>query len=249
MTVSRLDGRVAVVTGAGRGIGRAVAEALHARGARVAIADINGDTARRTADALGEGAFAVVGDAGRGDDVARMVAEVERGLGNIDILVNNAGQDNALSILDIDEAEWDRLMTTNLKSVFLWTKAVLPGMIAKGRGRVVSMSSLVGRQGAINGGIHYATTKAGILGFTRTLARQMAKHGITANAVAPGLIDTDLIRENVTPETRERLQQAIPLARLGATADVGNAVAFLASDEAAYITGATLDVNGGFWIG
>jgi NAD(P)-dependent dehydrogenase (short-subunit alcohol dehydrogenase family) len=154
-----------------------------------------------------------------------------------------------VSILDLAEDEWDRLMAVNLKSAFLFSKAVLPGMIERKHGRIVCMSSIVAHQGAMNGGIHYATTKAGMLGFARTLARQMAKTGVTVNAIAPGVVDTDLIRTHMKPEMRERVTQAIPLGRLADPAEIGKAVAFLVSDDASYVTGATLDVNGGFWIG
>lgn len=244
-----LAGKVALVTGAGRGIGRAVGIELARAGAQVAINDLVEAKAHESASAVGEGARGFVADVSDKAQVDAMVAEVTSAFGSIDILVNNAGMDHAASILDIDEAEWDRFMQVNLKSVYLCTRAVLPGMIERRFGRVVSMASQVAEQGAMNGGIHYATTKAGILGFTRTLARQMAAHNITANAVAPGVVDTDLIRENVTPENRERLRAMIPLGRLADPADVARVVTFLASPGADYITGATIDVNGGMRIG
>ncbi|RYE56127.1 MAG: SDR family oxidoreductase [Rhizobiaceae bacterium] len=167
----------------------------------------------------------------------------------VDILINNAGMDHAVSILDLEEDDWDRLMAVNLKSAFLFSKAVIPGMIEHGYGRIVCTSSSVARRGAMNGGIHYGSTKGGMLGFARTLARQMAKTGITVNAIAPGVIDTDLIRTHMKPEVREMVIKDIPLGRLGDVSEVAKAAAFLASDDASYITGATLDINGGFWIG
>lgn len=244
-----LTGKTAVVTGAGRGIGRAIAEALHAHGASVVIADIDGDTAQATADALGDRALAVVADVSRADAVEALMTRATEAFGGIDILANNAGADKAVPILDMEEAEWDRLMNINLKSVFLCTKAALPTMIARGGGSVISTSSIVARQGAMNGGIHYAATKGAIIGFTKTLARQMASKGIRANCIAPGVIDTDLIREHMPNEMRVKIEGAIPAGRLGNTSEIGSVVAFLASDAASYINGATIDINGGFWIG
>lgn len=244
-----LKGQVALVTGAGRGIGNAIAAELVKAGAKVAVNDLDADRAAAGAKELGEGAVPFAADVSSKVQVDEMVGNITEQLGPVGILVNNAGMDHAASILDIEEDEWDLFMRVNLKSVFLCTKAVLPGMIEAGFGRVVSLASQVAEQGAMNGGIHYATTKAGILGFTRTLARQMAKHNITANAVAPGVVNTDLIRANVTPENLERLKGMIPLGRLAEPRDVGQLVAFLVSPAASYITGATVDVNGGMRIG
>lgn len=248
-SILSLAGRTAIVTGAGRGIGGAIADALTARGANVVVNDIDERLAAAKVESLGEGAIAAPGDASSAVDVARAVAQAMSAFGRVDILVNNAGMDRAVSILDLEEDEWDRFMAVNLKSAFLFSKAVLPGMIERGHGRIVCMSSIVAHQGAMNGGIHYAATKAGMLGFARTLARQMAKTGVTVNAIAPGVVDTDLIRTHMKPEMREKVMQAIPLGRLADPAEIGRAVAFLVSDDASYITGATLDVNGGFWIG
>jgi NAD(P)-dependent dehydrogenase (short-subunit alcohol dehydrogenase family) len=240
---------VALVTGSGRGIGRATAASLLARGARVVINDLDADRAIATAGELGANAVAIPADVSSKISVSEMVNAIVERFGRLDVLVNNAGMDHAAPITDIEEDEWDRFMAVNLKSVYLCSRAVLPAMIERQWGRIVNVSSLVARQGALNGGIHYATTKAGMLGFTRTLARQVAKHGITVNAVAPGVIDTELIRENVAPATREQLIKAIPLGRIGTIKNVGDTIAFLASDEAEYITGATIDINGGLWMG
>jgi NAD(P)-dependent dehydrogenase (short-subunit alcohol dehydrogenase family) len=244
-----LLGRTAIVTGGGNGIGAAIASELAARGANVVVNDIDAERAQRQAAAIGNGALAAPGDASSSGDVAAVVALALDRFGKIDILINNAGMDQAISILDLEEADWDRLIAVNLKSAFLFSKAVIPGMIEHGYGRIVCTSSSVARRGAMNGGIHYGTTKGGMLGFARTLARQMAKTGITVNAIAPGVIDTDLIRTHMKPEVREMVIKDIPLGRLGDTAEVAKAAAFLASDDASYITGATLDINGGFWIG
>lgn len=249
MQAVNLDGKTAFVTGGARGIGRAIAEGLYAAGANVVIADIAGDTARATAASLGSRAIAVEADVSDSAAVAAAVEQAVAAFGGIDVLANNAGADNAVPILDMAEEEWDRLIRINLKSVFLCTKAVLPSMIERGGGTVISTSSIVGRQGAMNGGIHYAATKSAIMGFTKTLARQMAQHNIRANCIAPGVIDTDLIAEHMPAEMRRNIEKAIPAGRLGQTSEVGSVVAFLASDAASYINGATIDVNGGFWIG
>ena len=178
-----------------------------------------------------------------------MVAQVLDHFGSVDILVNNAGADHPCPLTEMDEDEWQRLIDVNLKSVYLCAKAVLPAMIARGRGRIVNLSSQVGRQGALKGGIHYSAAKAGVLGFTRTLARQVGRDGITVNAIAPGIIDTDFVRGNLDPATIETLRQALPIGRLGRPEEVASVVAFLVSDDASYVTGATLDINGGSWMG
>lgn len=249
MTAQLLQGKTAIVTGAGRGIGKAIAAAIHAKGASVVVADLDEATAQQTADGLGERAHAVKVDVSKSNEVQRMAKDAVKHFGGIDILVNNAGIDRAVPILEMEEDEWDRLMAVNLKSVFLCTKAALPSMIERGGGNVVSTASIVARQGAMNGGIHYAASKGGIIAFTKTLARQMAEHNIRANAIAPGVVDTDLIREHMPMDMRKKVEAAIPAGRLAHTDEIGNVVAFLVSPEASYINGATIDVNGGFWIG
>lgn len=244
-----LTGKVAVVTGGARGIGRAAAQALCSAGADVAILDLDETAAQATANALGARAHGLAADVSRSADVSTAIARVIDRFGGIDILVNNAGVDAAIPILEMDEAEWDRVLSINLKSVFLVTRAVLPSMIERGGGSVVSLASIVARQGAMNGGIHYAASKGGIIAFTKTLARQMATKGIRANAIAPGVIDTDLIAQNMPAGVRARIEGAIPTGRLGTPREIGEAITFLSSDAASYITGATLDANGGFWIG
>lgn len=249
MTEPILQGKTAIVTGAGRGIGQAIARAIYGKGASVVVADLDGETARQTASDLGERAHAVQADVSSGADVQRMVEATMARFGGVDILANNAGIDKAVPILEMDEDEWDRVMAINLKSVFLCTKACLPSMIECGGGNVISTASIVARQGAMNGGIHYAASKGGIIAFTKTLARQMAKHNIRANAIAPGVVDTDLIREHMPAEMRAKVEAAIPAGRLAHTDEIGSVVAFLVSPEASYVNGATIDINGGFWIG
>lgn len=244
-----LNGQAAIVTGAARGIGLAAAEALHAAGASVAILDLDGKAARQAAASFGDRGLGIAADVSKGDEVRAAVAEAIERLGGIDVLVNNAGVDQATPILEMDEEEWDRVLSINLKGVFLVTKAVLPSMIERGGGSVVSLTSIVARQGAMNGGIHYAASKGGIIAFTKTLARQMAGQGIRANAVAPGVVDTDLIRTHMPPEMRAKVEAAIPKGRLARTGEIGSVIAFLSSEAASYMTGATVDVNGGFWIG
>lgn len=244
-----LQGKTAVVTGGARGIGRAAAEAIHTAGGNVAVVDRDGATAQETAASFGDRGLGVAADVSLSTDVKAAISTVTARFGGIDVLVNNAGVDAAIPILEMDEEEWDRVLSINLKSVFLVTKAVLPSMIERGGGSVVSLASIVARQGAMNGGIHYAASKGGIIAFTKTLARQMAAQNVRANAIAPGVIDTDLIATNMAPDVRTRIEAAIPTGRLGMPKEIGTAIAFLASDASSYITGATLDANGGFWIG
>jgi len=247
MDTHLLTDRVALVTGAGRGIGRAIAIKLAARGAKVAINDLDPASARTVAEELG-GLAAPADVAGRAAAEA-MVARVLDHFGRVDILVNNAGADHACPLVEMSEEEWDRYLAINLKSVYFCSKAVLPSMLETGKGRIVSLSSQTGRQGALKGGIHYATAKAGVLGFTRTLARQVSSRGITVNAIAPGIIDTDLVRSNLDPATLEALEASLPIGRLGQASEVAGVVAFLVSDDASYVTGATIDINGGSWMG
>ncbi len=247
--IHSFHGRTAIVSGGGNGIGGAIASELAARGANVVVNDIEPARAHAKAAEIGASALAAPGDASSSSDVTAIVGLALSVFGKVDILVNNAGMDQAVSILDLEESDWDRLIAVNLKSAFLFSKAVIPGMIERGYGRIICTSSVVAHRGAMNGGIHYGTTKGGMLGFARTLARQMAKTGITVNAIAPGVVDTELVRTHLKPEVRERVIQDIPLGRLAEPSEIGKAVAFLASDDAGYITGATLDVNGGFWIG
>lgn len=253
-----LEGRAAIVTGAGtrRGIGRATALALAREGADIAIADLNLAGAEEIAAevrGLGRRALVVAVDITREEQTRRMAAETREAYGRIDILANCAGITRPTPLMDITVDEWDLIMNVDLKGVFLCTKAVLPAMIAQNYGRIVSISSVSGKQGGgVFGSAHYCAAKAGVTGFMKAVAKQMARHGITANSVSPGLIDTDisvgLVEEDTRAELIEQSRRNILLGRLGSAEDVAAAIVFLASDRAAYITGEDLDVNGGLHI-
>ena len=244
-----LRGKVAVVTGAGQGLGEAIARRLAAEGAAVAVVDVEGglaDGVAREIQAAGSRAVAVRTDVTDRASVRAMVEEVGRRLGEPDILVNNAGGFPKLrTLLEVEEEEWDAILALNLKSAYLCSRAVLPGMIARRGGRIVSLSSPAARSLTNFSATHYAAAKAGILGFTRHLAYEVGQYGITVNAVAPGTTLTERVRRARTPEDQARIASLVPLGRLGLPEDSAAAVAFLASDDAAYITGITLDVNGG----
>ncbi len=244
-----LQGKVALVTGAGQGLGEATARRLAAAGATVAVADLDGGLAEAVAGAIqaaGQRALAVKADVTDRAAVLAMVEDVGRRAGSPDILVNNAGGfPKVKTLLEIEEDEWDAILALNLKSAYLCSRAVLPGMMARGWGRIINLSSPAARSLTNFSATHYAAAKAGILGFTRHLAYEVGCNGITVNAVAPGTTLTARVRRARTPEDQARIASLVPLGRLGRPEDTAGAVAFLASDEAEYITGATLDVNGG----
>jgi 3-oxoacyl-[acyl-carrier protein] reductase len=246
-----LKKKTAVVTGAGspRGIGRAIALALASQGADVAVCDIDlAGVEQLAAEIKGAGrqALAYRADVTCAADIERMVADIRQKWGKLDILVNNAGITQPVKVLDMTEADWDRVLNVNLKGTFLCTKAVLPGMISQNYGRIVNMGSVSGKRGGgVFGGAHYSAAKAGIHAFAKALAREISQYGITVNSVAPGLIATDIRGGLESPEEQKRMSTEIPIARMGTPEEVAAAICFLASDEAGYITGEEIDINGG----
>ena len=247
--MNRFEGRVAFVTGASRGIGEAIAKRLASEGASVIAA-------ARTAEALEKVVAAITESGGKASaipldlaDPASIDASVKSALashGQIDVLVNNAGVTDDNLLLRMSKEAWDRVLGTNLTGVFLLTQAVVRGMLKKRYGRIVNVTSVVGLMGNA-GQANYAASKAGLVGFTKSVARELASRNITCNAVAPGFISTAMT-EKMTEEARQSLSGQIPLGRLGTAQDVAGAVAFLASEEASYVTGTVLNVSGGLYM-
>ena len=238
-------GRVAVVTGAWRGLGRAVAACLHERGASVAVNVRDRERAETLAKEIGERAFAAAGDIaaeGVPDEIVRCTLEH---FGRIDILINNAALPLSTRFSNLTAEEWRGAIEVNLTAPFLMTKAVLPVMRAQNYGRIINISSSAGRMVSTLGGAHYTASKAGLLGLTRAAAKELGKFGITVNAVCPGMIDTELTREHASDELLKRLAANYPVPRLGTAREVADLICFAASEAAGYITGASLDINGG----
>ena len=243
-----LSGKVALVTGASRGIGRAVAVCLAARGAQV-VAAARGDHAAATVEAIqsaGGRADLVTVDVTDAEAVEAMVGGALERHGRIDVLVNNAGIARDQLLMRMKREDWDQVMATNLTAAFVCAQAVIKAMIKQRSGRIINVSSVVGQSGNA-GQTNYAASKAGLIGFSKALAREVASRNITVNVVAPGLIDTDMTRD-LTDKAQNDWAAQIPLGRLGSAEDVAGAVCFLASDEASYITGHVLAVNGGMYM-
>ena len=238
-----LAGKVAVVTGGSRGIGKDIVTALAGAGAKVALCGRDGARAQAAAAAVGGGVRGYACDVAQAGDCERLVAAVETDVGPIDVLVNNAGLTKDNLLFRIGEQDWDQVLDTNLKAAFLLTKLAARGMIKRRWGRIINISSVVGLIGN-KGQANYAASKAGLLGFTKAVAKELASRNVLVNAVAPGYIATELT-EGLAEDVKQTLQAAIPLGRLGQGADVAAAVLFLASDLASYITGQVLVVDGG----
>ncbi|WP_297861999.1 3-oxoacyl-[acyl-carrier-protein] reductase [uncultured Acidaminococcus sp.] len=242
-----LAGKVALVTGGSRGIGRAIALTLAEHGADVAI-NYAGNTAaaeevKTAIEGMGRRAILVQGSVADTDGVQAIVNQVVKELGRLDILINNAGITRDGLLMRMKEADWDAVLETNLKGVYNCSKAVMRTMMKQKSGRIVNMASVVGEMGNA-GQANYAAAKAGVIGFTKSLAKEVASRGITVNAVAPGFIATDMTSV-LTDEQKAEMARTIPLGRAGQPQDVANAVLFLVSEEAAYITGQVLNVDGG----
>ena len=241
-----LEGKVALVTGASRGIGRAIAEQLAALGARV----VGTATSERGADAisayLGDKGCGLVLNVGDIASIEQCLEQIKNQFGDIDILVNNAGITRDNLLMRMKDEEWFDIMQTNLTSVYRLSKAVMRSMMKKRFGRIISIGSVVGSMGNA-GQTNYAAAKAGVLGFTKSLAKEVASRGITVNAIAPGFIDTDMTKE-LSDEQKEAIFSQVPANRLGQPEEIAATVAFLASQQAAYITGETIHVNGGMYM-
>ena len=245
--MSRLSGKRALVTGASRGIGRAVALRLAAEGASVAL---NYRAGREEAEAVaaeieasGGSAAVVQGDVAAADEAEALVGAAAEAMGGLDILVNNAGLTRDNLLMRLSEDDWDAALNTNLKGAFLCAKAAIRPMLRQRFGRIVNMSSVVALTGN-PGQANYAAAKAGLIGFTRTVAREVASRGVTVNALAPGFIETQMI-DSIPDDLRARILERIPLGRFGAPEDVAGCVAFLCGDDGAYITGQTISIDGG----
>ena len=246
--MSNLSGRVAFVTGASRGIGKAIAQRCAAAGATV-VACARADHAQPVVDEIVASGGTATGqslDVTDADSVTAAVRAVIDRYGQVDIVVNNAGIVRDQLMLRMKPEDWDAVLATNLTSAFRCTQAVLRPMVKRRYGRIISISSVVGQSGN-PGQANYAASKAGLIGFTKALAREVASRGITANVVSPGMIETDMTAE-LDANVRQTLASQIPIGRFGTPADVAAAVCFLASDEAAYITGQVLSVNGGMYM-
>ena len=246
-----LQGKTAVISGAAslKGIGLATARAFAEQGARVAILDLDLNAAHAAASSIGNDHIGLRCDVT--DTVAcnSAIANVLGKFGQIDILINNAGITQPVKTLEIDPQSWDRIMDVNLRGVLYLSQAVIPHMKIRAKGSIVCMSSVSAqRGGGIFGGPHYSAAKAGVLGLAKAMAREFGPDGIRVNCVTPGLVETDITGDKLTPAMRSDIIKGIPLGRLGQAADVANIYLFLASDLSAYVTGAVIDVNGGMLI-
>ncbi len=244
-----LAGRVVIVTGGTRGIGLAIARCLAEDGASVVVSGRDAarlEAAARELEALGAPALAVAADAANREDAARLVDATRERFGRIDVLVNNAGMTRDQLLVRMKDDDWDAVLDTNLRSVFLMTRAVVKLMMRQKSGRIINITSAAGAMGN-PGQVNYSAAKAGVIGLTRAAARELAHWNVLVNAVAPGLIETDMIA-SMPPAAREALLQQVPLGRVGVPREVAEVVRFLVGDGAAYVTGQTIHVNGGLYM-
>lgn len=248
----RLAGRVALVTGSSRGIGRGIAERFAREGARVTVTwHRNEDAAETLVEEIlkqGGRAIACQLDVARRDSVRRVVARTIGALGGLDVVVNNAGLLEQKPFETISDADWDETFDTNLKSAFVFAQEVRSHFLARGAGQLINIASIGGQTGGTKAP-HYAAAKAALISLTRSLAKLYAPHGVRVNAISPGYIETDMYADITTRESEQAILDTIPLGRIGRPADVAGAAVYLASDDADYVTGHVLNVNGGFYLG
>ena len=246
-----LEGKIAVITGAAseRGLGQGIARLFSEHGAKVAILDMDEDLAKKRAAGLGPGHAGYRCDVTNRKEVKTAIASVVRDLGKPTVLVNNAGITQPKRIMEITDADYDAVLDVSLRGTFICSQEVIPLMREMGRGSIISISSVSAKRGGgIFGGPHYSAAKAGIIGLTRAMARELASEGIRVNAVAPGLIDTDISQGKLTPELKAEIVEGIPMKRIGQPSDVAGACLFFASELSSYVTGEIMDVNGGMHI-
>ena len=244
----RFEGKVAIITGGGRGMGAAFARLFASEGAAVTVSDVDMAAAQRISDEIaGSGGRSIAEncDVGKNDQVQAMVQQTLEAFGTVSILVNNAGILYRTPVESISEEEWNRVMAVNVNGVFLCSQAVIAPMKEQGWGRIVNLSSSAGKTVSTLGGVHYTASKHAVLGITRGFARELAGYGVMVNAICPGLMATEMVLENTPPDELRSLAESFPIQRLGSPDEAAWLVGFLASDEAAYITGAAFDLTGG----